>query len=164
MMETFLVFKLRRIILKAECLITLMLFQMEESKKFTAPATYTSQSLQTNVGESAENHGAHAVRILPSDRPIHATVSSGGFPVSSPPAHVTAAGSTPLQHQLPTSDVKTPTMSTGLPSSHLGRDSSSFAYPRVERPQIKLDGVPNVASYVSQVPGNSLFHHVSFSW
>ena len=159
------VFKLLRVILKAECLITLMLFQMEEIKKFTAPATYTSQSLQTNVGGSAEHRGAsHGVRILPSDRPIHATVSSGGFPVSSPPAHVTAACSTPLQHQLPTSDVKAPTMSTGLPSGHLGRDSSSFAYPRVERPQIKLDGVPNVASYVSQVPGNSLFHHVSFSW
>ncbi|XWS27798.1 hypothetical protein CRYUN_Cryun25bG0010900 [Craigia yunnanensis] len=134
--------------------------KMEETKKFTAPATYTSQSLQTNVGGSAENRGAsHTVHILPSDRPINATVSSGGFPVSSTPAHVTAAGSTPLQHQLPTSDGKTPTMSTGLPSGHLGRDSSSFAYPRVERPQLKLDGGLNVASYVSQVPANSSASH-----
>ncbi|XWS51813.1 hypothetical protein CRYUN_Cryun11dG0014700 [Craigia yunnanensis] len=160
MMEKFVVFKLLRIILEAECLITLMLFQMEEAKKFTSPATYTSQSLQTNVGGSAENRGAsHGVRILPSDRPIHTIVSSGGFPLSTPPAHVTAAGSTPLHHQLPTSDVKTPTMSTGLPSSHLGRDSSSFAYPRVERQQIKLDGGSKMTSYVSQVPANSSASH-----
>ncbi|XP_022716838.1 uncharacterized protein LOC111275642 isoform X2 [Durio zibethinus] len=130
--------------------VLLAKIKMEEPKKFAAPASYTSQSLQTNVGGSAENRGAsHAAR------PIHATVSSGGFPVLSPPTHVIAAGSTPLQHQLPTSDVKTPTMSTGLPSGHLGRDSSSFAYPRVERPQIKFDGGSNVASYVSQVPANS---------
>ncbi|XVE50744.1 hypothetical protein DITRI_Ditri01bG0187800 [Diplodiscus trichospermus] len=130
--------------------------KMEESKKFTAPPTYASQSLQTNAGGSADNRGAsNAVRMLPSDRSIHATASSGGFPVSSPPAHVTAAGSTPLQHQ-PTSNVKAPTTSAGLPSGHLGRDSSSFAYPRVERPQIKMDGGSNVASYVSQVPADSL--------
>ncbi|XVF70752.1 hypothetical protein PTKIN_Ptkin11bG0188000 [Pterospermum kingtungense] len=132
--------------------------KMEEPKKFTAPATYTSQSLQTNVGASAENRGAsHAVRNLPSDRPIHATTTSGGLPVSSPPVHVTAAGSTPLQHQLPTSNIKTP--SAGLPSGHLGRDSSSFAYPRVERSHIKLDGGSSVASYVSQVPANSSASH-----
>ncbi|XP_022753088.1 uncharacterized protein LOC111301573 [Durio zibethinus] len=134
--------------------------KMEEPKKFNAPAIYTSQSLQTNVIGSAENRGAsHAVHILPSDRPIHATVSSGSFPVSLPPAHVTTAGSTSLQHQLPSSDVKMPSMSTGLPSGHIGRDSSSFAYPRVEGPQIKLDGGSNVASYVSQVPANSSASH-----
>ncbi|XVF77337.1 hypothetical protein PTKIN_Ptkin14bG0035000 [Pterospermum kingtungense] len=130
--------------------------KMEEPKKFTAPAAYTSQSLKTNVGGSAENRGAsQAVRVSPSDRPIHATASSGGFPVSSTATHVTAAGSTPLQHQLPTSNVKSSSMSTGLPSGHLGRDSSSFAYPKVERPQIKLDGGSNVASYFSHVPANS---------
>lgn len=143
-------------------MITLMLFQMEEPKKFTIPGTYTSQPLQTNIGGSAENRGQlHAIRLLPSDRPIHPTVSSGGIPVSLPPAHVAAAGSTPLQHQLPTSDVKMPTMSSGLPSGHLGRDSSSLAYPRVERPQIKLDGGSSAASYVSQIPGNSLFSQAS---
>ncbi|KAK6229787.1 hypothetical protein SCA6_018738 [Theobroma cacao] len=135
--------------------------KMEDPKKLLGPlVTYSSQSLQTNVGGSAETRGAsHTVRILPSDRPIHATVSSGGFPVSSPPAYVTAAGSTPLPHQLPTSDVKMSTMSTGLPSGHLGRDSSSFAHPRVERPQTKLDGGSNVPSYVSQVPANSSANH-----
>ncbi|TYJ20948.1 hypothetical protein E1A91_A08G031700v1 [Gossypium mustelinum] len=140
--------------------VLLAKMKMEEPKKFTTPGTYTSQPLQTNIGGSAENRGAsHAVRLLPSDRPIHPTVSSGGIPVSLPPAHVAAAGSTPLQHQLPTSDVKMPAMSTGLPSGHLGRDSSSFAYPRVERPQIKLDGGSNAASYVSQIPVNSSASH-----
>ncbi|XVF03750.1 hypothetical protein REPUB_Repub05bG0020400 [Reevesia pubescens] len=134
--------------------VLLAKLKMEEPKKFTAPPSYTSQSLQTNVSGSAENREAsHAVR------PIHATVSSGGFPVSSPAARVTAIGSTPLQHQLPTSDVKMPTMSTGLSSGHLGRDSSSFAYPRVERPQVKLDGGSNVTSYVSQAPANSSASH-----
>ncbi|XP_039034231.1 uncharacterized protein LOC120170342 [Hibiscus syriacus] len=89
--------------------VLLAKMKLEEPKKFTTPATYTSQSVQNSVGGSAENHGGtHAVRILPSDRPIHATVSS-----------VTAAGSTPLQHQLPTGDVKMATMSawaTGWPS------------------------------------------------
>ncbi|KAK8488496.1 hypothetical protein V6N13_016349 [Hibiscus sabdariffa] len=132
--------------------------KMKEPKKFTT-ATYTSQSVQTNVGGSAENRGSsHAVRILPSDRPIHATVSSGGISVSSPAAHVTAAGSTPLQNQLPIGDVKMATMSTGLPSGHLG-NSSSFAYPRVDRPQVKLDGGSNVASYVSHVQANSSASH-----
>ncbi|KAK8630213.1 hypothetical protein V6N13_079016 [Hibiscus sabdariffa] len=131
--------------------------KMKEPKKFTT--AYTSQSVQTNVGGSAENRGSsHAVRILPSDRPIHATVSSGGIPVSLPAAHVTAAGSTPLQSQLPTGDVKMATMSTGLPSGHLG-NSSSFAYPRVDRPQVKLDGGSNMASYVSHVPANSSASH-----
>ncbi|KAE8660246.1 indole-3-acetate O-methyltransferase 1-like [Hibiscus syriacus] len=122
--------------------------KMEEPKKFTTPATYATRSVQTNVGGSAENCGSlRAVRILPSDRPIQATVS-----------HVTAAGSTLFQHQLPTSGVKIATMSTGLPSGHLG-NSSSFAYPRVDRPQIKLDGGWNVASYVSHVPANSSASH-----
>ncbi|XP_039035810.1 uncharacterized protein LOC120172423 [Hibiscus syriacus] len=130
--------------------------RMEEPKKFTTLATYTSRPVQSNVGGSAENHGSsNAVRILPSDRPIHATVSSGGTPVSS---HVTAVGSTPLEHQLPTGGVKWATMSTGLPSGHLG-NSSSFAYPRVDRPQIKLDGGSNVASFVSHVPANSSASH-----
>ncbi|XVE80452.1 hypothetical protein DITRI_Ditri14bG0140800 [Diplodiscus trichospermus] len=135
-------------------------YRREEPKKFTAPATYMSQSLQTNTGGAVENCGSsHVVRVLPSDRPIHATVTSGGVPVSSPPAHVKAAGLASLQHQLPTRDVKTPTSSIGLPSGHLGRDSSSFAYPRVERPQIKKDGGSNVAYYGFQVPAYSSASH-----
>ncbi|OMP04334.1 hypothetical protein COLO4_09741 [Corchorus olitorius] len=126
--------------------------KMEDPKKLFG--TYASQSLQRSLGGPAENAGASLAV-----RPIHATVSSGGFPVSSPPAHVIAAGPTPLPHQLPSSDVKMPTMSTGLPSGHLGRDSTSFAHARVERPQIKLDGGSNVASYVSQVPANSSANH-----
>ncbi|GMI74151.1 hypothetical protein HRI_001084400 [Hibiscus trionum] len=139
--------------------VLLSKMKMKEPKKFTT-ATYTPPSVQTNVGGgSAENRGSsHTVRILPSDRPIHATVSSGGIPVSSPAAHVTTAGSTPLQHQLPTGDVKMASVSTGIPSGHLG-NSSSFAYPRVDRPQVKLDGGSNVASYVSHVPANSSASH-----
>ncbi|KAE8696817.1 RING/FYVE/PHD zinc finger superfamily protein, putative isoform 2 [Hibiscus syriacus] len=128
--------------------VLLAKMKMEEPMKFTTPATYMPLSVQTNVGGSAETRGpTHPVRVLPSDRAIHAAVSS-----------VTAAGSTPLQHQLPTGDVKTDTMSTGIPSGHLG-NSSLFAYHRVERPQIKLDGGSNVASYVSYVPANSSASH-----
>lgn len=129
---------------------------MEESKKFTTqPTTYTSHPLQTSFGATAENRGTpHTVRIFPSDKiSTSPTLSSGGFPSSSVHAHATTSTSQP--YQLPNHDVRVPTVSTGLPGSHLARDSSSLALPRVERQQIKLDAVSNGSSYVPQVQGNS---------
>lgn len=129
---------------------------MEDSKKFSAqPTTYASQphTSQTGFGATADSRGvSNTVRIFSSDKSgLSPAMHSGGFPASSPHVHVSAGTSTHLH--LPTSDVRTPTISTG---SHLGRDSSSSAMPRIERPQIRLDGGSNGSSYVSQVQGNSL--------
>ncbi|CAK9165486.1 unnamed protein product [Ilex paraguariensis] len=113
-------------------------------------AAYLSQRLQTNSGAATENRGtSHAVRMFPSDKP--SPVSSGGFqPVS-------AANSTSLPYQLPTSEVR-PMVSSGLTSSHLGRDSS-LELPKVERPHFRLDERSNGSSYVLQAPANSSGDH-----
>ncbi|KAL5804024.1 hypothetical protein ACOSQ3_030824 [Xanthoceras sorbifolium] len=135
--------------------------KMEDSKKFTTqPTTYAPHGLQTNFGTAAENRGiTHTVRVFPSDKMSSSpTVSAGGFPASSPPVHVSAT-STSVSYQLPTNEVRAPTVSTGLPGSHLGRDSSSLALPRVDRAQIKSDGGTNASSYLSQVQVNSSTNH-----
>lgn len=132
---------------------SLFFVQMEESKKFgTQPSSYTSHPMQASFGSAAETRGtSHAVRVFPSDKATSsATVSSGGFLAATPSVHVSAANSTSLPYQLSNNDIKAPTASSGLPSSHLGRDLPSSAQARVERPQFKLDGAPNGSSYVMQ--------------
>ncbi|KAI9184820.1 hypothetical protein LWI28_001394 [Acer negundo] len=136
--------------------------KMEDSKKFTTqPATYASHALQTNFGAAADNRGtSHSVRIFPPDKMSPSpTVSTGGFPASSPPVHVSAGTSTSLPYQLHTNEARLPTVSTGFPGSHLGRDSASLALPRVDRAQIKVDGGINASSYVSQIQVNSSTNH-----
>ncbi|KAK3199839.1 hypothetical protein Dsin_023254 [Dipteronia sinensis] len=136
--------------------------KMEDSKKFTTqPATYAPHALQTNFGAAADNRGtSHSVRIFPPDKMSPSpTVSAGGFPASSPPVHVSAATSTSLPYQLHTNEARVPTVSTGFPGSHLGRDSASLALPRVDRAQIKVDGGINASSYVSQAQVNSSTNH-----
>lgn len=126
---------------------------MEDSKKFaTQPTSYASHGLQTNFGAAAENRGTpHTVRMFPSDKTSPSpAISSGGFPAASPSVHVSAATPTSLPRPLPNNEVRGPTVSTGLPGSHLGRDSSSLPLPRVDRGPIKLDGGTNASSYVSQ--------------
>ncbi|KAK9268865.1 hypothetical protein L1049_001389 [Liquidambar formosana] len=111
--------------------------RMEESKEFA----YSSQRLQTSFGPAAESRGtSNNVRVFPSDKSSHPPVSSGGFPTTSPLGHVSAATSTSLPHQLPTNEVRSSMVSSGLPSSQSGRDSSSLALPRVERVHFRLDG------------------------
>ncbi|GLT83608.1 hypothetical protein SLE2022_018860 [Rubroshorea leprosula] len=101
--------------------------KMEESKKFQASTpTYTSQLLQTSISGSS-----HTLRSFPSDRPNHAPIS-----FSSSPAPVTATSSSPVPYHLSTSSA----VNSGLPSSHLGRDSSLFGFPRGDRSQVKLEG------------------------
>ncbi|XP_044474340.1 uncharacterized protein LOC123202449 isoform X2 [Mangifera indica] len=134
--------------------------KIEDSKKFSAqPTTYASQphTSQTGFGATADSRGvSNTVRIFSSDKSgLSPAMHSGGFPASSPHVHVSAGTSTHLH--LPTSDVRTPTISTG---SHLGRDSSSSAMPRIERPQIRLDGGSNGSSYVSQVQANTSSNHM----
>lgn len=131
---------------------------MEKSEEFALhSATYSSQRLQTNVGSAAESRGtSHAVRMFSSEKQSQAPNSSGGFQPASTLGHVSATNSTPLPYQLPTSEVR-PVISSGLPSSHIGRDSSSLALPRADRPHFRLDVKSNGASYTSQVQGKFCF-------
>ncbi|RDY00713.1 PHD finger protein [Mucuna pruriens] len=140
-------------------------WKMEEAKKFSAPApstlstpstTHTSQPLQTNIGGSVDNRvPSHVVRIFPSDKSNHPAISSMGTVVSIPPAHVSAGSSASLQYQLTGNEVRPPVVSGVMPSSHLGRNSSSLALPKVEHPQFKVDGGSNGSSYMLQVQANS---------
>ena len=118
---------------------------MEESRKHsTQSSAYSSQPLQTTFNSAAESRGSsHATRMIPSDKPNYAQVSTGGPSASLPLGHVSST-STSVQHQLPANEVRAST------SSHLGKDSA-LALPRVERTQVKLDGGPS--SYALQGQG-----------
>jgi hypothetical protein len=127
---------------------------MDESKNFVAhTAAYTSHPVQPSSSTPAEISGAlHTVRTFQSDKPSNLPISSGGIPAASPLGHASAATSTSLQYQLPTNEVRPGIR--GLPSGHLGRDSSSLSLAKVERAQFKLDGGSNGSSYASQLQGN----------
>lgn len=128
---------------------------MEESKKFsTASTTYTSQPLQTSTGGMVDHRVP--TNAFVSNKSSHTVVSSTGTVVSIPP-HLSAGSSAPLQYQPASSEVRLPVVSGVIPSSHLGRNTSSVvALPRVENPQFKVDGGLNGPPYVMQVQGNFL--------
>ena len=128
---------------------------MEEAKKFSAhSATYTSQPLQTNIGGTVENRApSHTVRMFPSDKLSHTAVSSAGAVASTPTAHVSAASSVALPHQSTSNEVRPPLASSGMPSGHFGRNSSSLTLPK-EQAQFRVDGGSNGSSYPMQVQGN----------
>lgn len=134
--------------------------KMEESKKFAAPsATYTTQITQPSFGAMPESHGpSHAFRVLPSDKPSNISVSSGIFPASLP-GHVSAATPASSTLQPLTTEAKISAVSSGLPSSQLGRDLSSVAFSKVEKTQFKVEGGSNGASYAPQVPANASANH-----
>ncbi|KAF4378063.1 hypothetical protein F8388_020699 [Cannabis sativa] len=129
--------------------------KMEESRTYAGQSSpYTSHSLQTSFNTGAESRGSpHTLRMIPSDKQTYLPVSSVAAPASLPIGHVSTATSASMSYQLPTSDVRAPTVSSGFISNNLGRDSPSLALPRIERPQFKLDG-PNVPSLASQGQGN----------
>ena len=131
---------------------------MEESKKFAAPsATYTTQITQPSFSAMPESHGpSHAFRMLPSDKPSSTPISSGVFSASLP-GHVSTTTPASAALQPLTTDAKVSTVSSGLPGSQLGRDSTSVAFSKVEKTQFKVEGGSNGASYAMQVPGNSTF-------
>ncbi|KAF7815895.1 PHD finger protein [Senna tora] len=131
--------------------------KIEESKKFSArSATYTSQPLQTSISGTVESRGQpHAVRMFPADKSSHAVISSAGTPASMPVTHVSAGSSAALQHQSTSNEVRPSIVSSGVPSSHLGRNSSSSALPKAEPPHFKVDGGSNASSYVLQVQANT---------
>ncbi|XP_061345442.1 uncharacterized protein LOC133291238 isoform X2 [Gastrolobium bilobum] len=124
-------------------------WKMEESKKFS-----TSQPLQTSIGGTVDNRvPSHAVRMIAPDKSIHTAISSTSTIVSIP-AHVSAGSSAALQYQSISNEVRPPVVSGLMPSSHLGRNSSPLALPKVEHPQFKVDGGSNGSSYVLQIQAN----------
>ncbi|CAL5341658.1 unnamed protein product [Camellia sinensis] len=126
--------------------------KMEKSEEFSLrSAMHSSQRLQKNSGAAPESHRAsHTTRMFPSDKPNHALISSGGFQPCSP-LGVSAANSTSLPYQLPASEVRTSSVSSGLPTNLPGGDSSSSMLPRVERPHFRLDPRSNGSSHTSQI-------------
>ncbi|KAI9115708.1 hypothetical protein K1719_013377 [Acacia pycnantha] len=129
--------------------------KMEESKKLpehSAPST--SQPLQTSMGGGmVENRTpSHTVRMYPLDKSSHTGLSSGT--TASHVTHVSAGSSAALQYQSTTGEVKPPIVSGGMPSSHLGRTSSSVALPKVEQPQFRVD-VGSSGPYLLHAQANS---------
>ncbi|XP_027330199.1 uncharacterized protein LOC113846306 [Abrus precatorius] len=132
-------------------------WKMEEAKKFSASSTPSAtQPLQTSIGGTVDNRGAsQGVRMFPPDKSSHPIMSSTGTVVSVP-VHVSAGSSATLQFQPTGHEVRPPVGVSGvMPSSHLGRNASSLALPKVEHPQFKVDGGSNGSSYVLQVQANS---------
>lgn len=128
---------------------------MEKSAEFAVhSALHSSQRSQANVGSASESGSSHAVRMLTSQKPSQMPTASVGLQPASQLARVSATNSTALPYQLPTSEVR-PLVPGEIPSSHVGRDSSSLALPRTERPHFNSDMKFNGA-YPSQPKGNGL--------
>lgn len=136
--------------------------KMEESKKFAAPSTtYTSQPFQTNTGGMVDNRvPTTAVRMFTSDKSNHTSMPSTVSMASMPP-HLAAGSSAPSQYQSTSNEVRPPIVSGVMPSSHMGRNPSSVALPRVENPQFKVTAGLSGAPYVLQVQANSLANQSS---
>ncbi|CAI8586923.1 unnamed protein product [Vicia faba] len=132
--------------------------KMEESRKLLSASstTYASQPLQTNTDGMVDNHvPTNTVRMFSSDKSNHMAVTSSVSMVSIPP-HLSAGSSAALQYQSTSNEVRPPIVSGVMPSSHMGRNPSSVALPRVENPQFKVTGGLSGAPYVLQVQANSL--------
>ncbi|XP_073124395.1 uncharacterized protein [Henckelia pumila] len=124
--------------------------KMEKAEDFSLPSMpHSSQNLPGNSGQSVENRSAlHPARTSQLDKSSHMTMLSG-IQSTTPLTYGTAATSTSLPYQLPTSEIR-PMGSSALPSSHLG----STALPRVDRSNPRSDGRSNGSTHVSQVPAN----------
>lgn len=128
---------------------------MKKSEEFAVhSASHSSQRLQVNAGSASESGSSHAVRMLTSQKPSQVPTASVGLQPASQLARGSATNSTALPYQLPTSEVR-PLVPGEIPSSHVGRDSSSLAFPRAERPHFGSDIKYNGA-YPSQAQGNGL--------
>ncbi|KAL6975245.1 hypothetical protein U1Q18_024041 [Sarracenia purpurea var. burkii] len=120
--------------------------KMQKSDDFSLrTGTHSSQRLQANLGVA--------------DKSSHTLTSSGGFQSASPLGHVSAANSASLPYQLPASEVRTSLVSSGLPTTLSGRDSTSTVLPRVDRPHFRVDSRSNGSSHTSQNQVNSSGNH-----
>lgn len=123
--------------------------KMENSEKYAPQSPkFMSQTAESNICSSVESHSG--VRTFSAEKPSPVP-SSLGFQPSGP---VSTAISTSLPYQLPTSEVRPP-VSSGLPSSDIGKHASALALPRAERPYFSLNGKSSGISYTSQVQANS---------
>ncbi|KAL8131676.1 uncharacterized protein LOC141711701 [Apium graveolens] len=133
--------------------------KMEKSDEFAVhSASRSSQRLQANVGSASESGSSQAVRMLTSQKPSQVPTASVGLQPASQLARVSATNSTALPYQLPTSEVR-PLVPGEIPTSHVGRDSSSLALPRAERPHFSSDMKYNGA-YPSQAQVNYSGNHI----
>lgn len=149
----FVILMLKTIFLSHFLLPQLQMEKLVEFPRHSGPCS--SPQTQTKFGAATESHAvSNAGRKFPLNKPS-GPIPSGGLQTASPLGRVSTEKSTSLPYQLPTSEVR-PVISSGLPTSHMGRDSS-LALPRVERPPFRLDGRSNGFSYTSQVQGNPCF-------
>ncbi|KAL8098684.1 hypothetical protein AgCh_031443 [Apium graveolens] len=129
--------------------VTLTKQKMENSEKYAPQSPkFMYQTAESNICSSVESHSG--VRTFSAEKSSPVT-SSLGF---QPSGLVSTEISTSLPYQLPTSEVRPP-VSSGLPSSDIGKHASALTFPRAERPYFSLNGKPSEISYSSQVQGNS---------
>lgn len=127
--------------------------KMEESKKFPSHTTsYLPHLSQPSFAATAENRGmvpvVPVVRTITSDKVNQSPLSSGVIPVASATANVSSGSSVP--YQLPRSDIRTSTASSGISNSHIGRDSSSMLLPKVDQANNVNQAGPHISTKPSQ--------------
>ncbi|XP_010252618.1 PREDICTED: uncharacterized protein LOC104594146 [Nelumbo nucifera] len=130
--------------------------KMEESKEFAAQsAPYSSPLLQVGFGATTEGRSSllQAGHRFPPEKPTHAPVTAGGFQPASTAVHVSPLSSTLSLNQLPVNKMPSTTVSRGLSTNPLEKDSS-LPLPRVEVSHFRLDGRSNGSAYTSQVQAN----------
>ncbi|XP_017258301.1 uncharacterized protein LOC108227580 [Daucus carota subsp. sativus] len=126
--------------------------KMENSEKYALQsANYISQAAESNIRSSVQIHSG--VQTFSLEKTSPGPSSLGLQPVSAS-GPVSAANSTSLPYQLPTSEVR-PSVSSGLPSRNIGKHNSALALARADRPFYTLTGKSNGVSYTSQVQANS---------
>ncbi|XP_010274120.1 PREDICTED: uncharacterized protein LOC104609484 [Nelumbo nucifera] len=136
--------------------------KMEESKGFAAQsATYSSPLLQVGFSATTEGRSSllQAGHRFPPEKPTHTPVTAGAFQPASAAVHVSALSSTPSLNQLPVNEMPSTTVSRGLSTSPLEKDSS-LPVPRVEVAHFRLDGRSNGSAYTSQVQANHSGDHL----
>ncbi|KAJ8766537.1 hypothetical protein K2173_023784 [Erythroxylum novogranatense] len=116
--------------------LSLAKMKIEESKKFSAPSVaHTSLMSQTSVGSVADSRGpSHIIRMFPSDKPNNAPLPPGNHLGSSAIAN---------QH-------------AGLSNHGLDRDSSTLAFPKADRAQLKSDGASSAHPVHANASGNHM--------
>lgn len=136
---------------------------MEESKRHPTHNTmHMSPSLQGNFSVGSDNRGTLPTRTFQSDKPSQLPVSAGGFGASPSPGYAAASSpvvvstekSTSVKYHFGPSEVRTPTVSSALSGSHLGKDTSSLAVPKVERSIDVVEIGSNAAPRTSIAQGN----------
>ncbi|CAI9088321.1 OLC1v1022624C1 [Oldenlandia corymbosa var. corymbosa] len=118
--------------------------KMEKADELAPSAANLSQRLHGNPAAATESRAT-----VPAGRSPHFPIPTGNFQPS-PLYHVAGSNSTSIPYQLPTSEVR-PVGASGLTSGHTGKDSTSVALTRIDRPHVRSDGKPNGPAPTSHV-------------